>query len=444
MQRSPFRDLFVYDTVVQPNMDSRSRERHHDEAESEERMRHHCTTSPGNVRGTSRQGTVKGKERADSPCETSAFLPQLDLADTSASAAGSVAQLAAQTQYLPPPRPSTARPPRFGHRSLLQSVKTHLKQGNNEPDGVKGTGPRRHRDGLPTSHDSTSPTLPALRTQLSDVACDTQWAERGSELHALTPSQGVRHRDPLSDSKTHASQLIVDSPPETMARTRVHMSRAASEPKPVPESLAEKLLSSSSTPPKDVERDDAHPICTPSDIHDLPKAPSFEPANGRDNLISLPPTIPYATLTTTTTSPPQFHALPISSTSENLSHQETKHGSHMEISTWDSSINERPFMSTLTPGDEPHYSASSSSRKELLARLKRERLRAHAEETDPPPLTADRSSRAAEVDRQALFTPDAKQNPATRVVDPHVIEAKLRTRAQLQVRLAAEKRSYGV
>ncbi|KAG6864812.1 hypothetical protein C0991_006998 [Blastosporella zonata] len=426
--RSPFRDLFVYDTAIQYDFVN--------EAPPPEQRGH----GPGTSR---RPGpSVKGKGRADPSCATPVDVDESGPIALPVSEAGSssVAQSSNQVESPAPPSwPSRARPLRFGHRSLLQSVQTHLKQGvDNQMSGFKGK-PERHHDSSMT-HDSTSSTPPALLARLSDVTptSGAQLADRGSELGASTRSQStaIPHRDlppkgttlPSPSREVHSAEIMPQS------RTKV-----ALEPRSIPETKSDKLPSPS--PSSSIHDRQTPQASRPSQIHGMPEnIRILGAAKGQANLTTStlsPPTpslsiLDRATTTTTTATT----SLPISSSSEKLSQHDVAPGiQHMGISLHDSSFDHhepRPLISAHANDDQSHQ----SSRKELLARLEREKLQACAEE-----LGSDRTSRMSDVDRHAMSTFEPEQVPGSTVVDPHVIEAKLRTRAQLQVRLAAERSS---
>lgn len=97
----------------------------------------------------------------------------------------SVAQPSAQS-CLPASslRLSTIRP---GHRSLAQSVHTHLKRGSvNQRSSPKGTRPEFHPDPLPSAQ-SDSSSAPALLARLSDFVLPTQRTEHNPESDRSLP-----------------------------------------------------------------------------------------------------------------------------------------------------------------------------------------------------------------------------------------------------------------
>ncbi|KAG6829932.1 hypothetical protein H0H87_009726 [Tephrocybe sp. NHM501043] len=395
--------------------------------------------------GTSRRHieAVKGKEHAESAFEIN--LPNAGKA--------SVAQpsFEFETAAPPPPiRPSTARPPRSGHRSLLQSVQTHLKQGANyhHVGGFKGTGSERHRDALLLAHDSASPPALLARSLGVTSASGARREKRGSDFTASTLSQSIaiRHPEPPSDNEIHipTSQPTKVSSVEMIARAQRRMAPTASEPRV---SETKKNLSSPA-PPSNNDRDvpGGSAVLRTRGMVELPLNLKTAAHSELNPTIS-PPTTPSVG-DRATTPPSQFHALPTSNSSENLSHHEAAADiHHMGISQQDNTINGlRPSKSAhanIEISDSTHEPASSGSRKKLLARLQSERLHARGEEKGSAALAStgsDRTSQFAGVDRRGSSSPQSEQISNTSVVDPHVVEAKLRRRAQLQVRLAAEKR----
>lgn len=142
------------------------------------------------------------------------------------------------------------------------------------------------------------------------------------------------------------------------------------------------------------------------------------------------------------------HQLPISRMSANLPHRlSPKNHSHVEPP---SSMGHSSIGTTNSPLKPAHIKNMShppaiDARTRLLSRLEEEKHQAqHGSPTTikdslPEMSSLDRTFR----ERGSRSLPPATELPVVSEIDPHVLEAKLRTRAQLQVRLAAEKRSNG-
>ncbi|KAG6828041.1 hypothetical protein H0H92_009541 [Tricholoma furcatifolium] len=349
-----------------------------------------------------------------------------------------VAQLSAAAEApAPPSRPSTLKPLRDGHRSLLQSVKTHLKQASNTlPGGFRGKEAERHRHGH-SPHD-TSP--PSLLARLSDALDnDIQRGEHGPEGRCSTLSENQADHflgSSSADNDFQPSHLTRMSAPEIMAQTRVRMAQTSTGSRSTP-------TSSSSPQPKDHSTPAvANP---PVRISDSIKNTSSGPVNDQGNP-TISPLEPTSSLgcAATATSRSSFHATPPLTTSENLFHQHSE--SHMGISRLGNSTDDGPSMSTNFLVDESHSSHSPSSHSKPLPRLATQNFSAHFEnQRSQPPEEIDEVSSSADIDGQPSNLPTTHQALDTRaVMDAHVMEAKLRTRVKLQSRLAAEKRSHGL
>ncbi|KAG6872622.1 hypothetical protein C0995_008281 [Termitomyces sp. Mi166 len=307
----------ICDTSLRPGISAKGKER---EKPEQERLAHETAKNHVDISEEACVQAGEIKTRATSP----------------------VAQSSGQ-RYIPPPppRPCSIRP---GHRSLVQSVQTHLKRGSDQLDGPKGTRPAHHHD-LLSIHSDTSLPL-ALSTRLSDPLAAITRTERASELDILTPTQstGGRHGT-SSDNKTQHVQI---STPETMAQNH------ASTPRMV--------VNSQTTTSSVVHPSDSSSHLTSSSPHmpiiDLMETP-------------LPSTTLSVGGSATTTSETLFPTI-----LEGLLHQEATSNTHpmgtMSIPIDDST---RPSMSTVTSDDE-FRSTTSHPRKNLLARLERERFRA--------------------------------------------------------------------
>lgn len=103
----------------------------------------------------------------------------------------------------------------------------------------------------------------------------------------------------------------------------------------------------------------------------------------------------------------------------------------------------RPSVSTVTRDDDSH----STIRENLSARLEREKLRAQcarAHELANVSGPTEETSLKTRFIRKKMLSTGPEQPQGDYLVDPHVIEKKLRKRAHLQARLEAEKRSTGL
>ncbi|KAG6848406.1 hypothetical protein H0H93_000476 [Arthromyces matolae] len=194
-----------------------------------------------------------------------------------------------------------------------------------------------------------------------------------------------------------------------------------------------------------------------------PTSPSFPPLLHSAFTEACAPSNGATTSATPYALQPPFHVLD----SENISsHHEvtsrTKTG-QMEISSslksQDTSVSQT-FLSMSTPtiisdggdDDENHHHRSSASssthpREILLAKLEREKTHAKLEGAVVLRCCAADTSdakeiitSAAESPRQRIQLPDTTRMQDAIVMDPHAREIKLKKRAQLQARLAAEKR----
>jgi len=145
----------------------------------------------------------------------------------------------------------------------------------------------------------------------------------------------------------------------------------------------------------------------------------------------------------TNRSPLKIRQTPISGRRGNLhDHEDPPNSHHMAMRG--NSIDERPSISTRHINDQSHPCTSSEARTKLLAKLEQEKYHARCADTREivSKLGHDRILRTVDTDGRSLVSSGHAMQ--TRTEDSRLIEAKLRTRTQLQVRLAAEKRSCGV
>ncbi|KAG6878905.1 hypothetical protein C0992_006785 [Termitomyces sp. T32_za158] len=287
---------------------------------------------------------------------------------------------------VPSPRLSVIRP---GHRSLAQSVHTHLKRGLvNQRRGFKGTRPERHLDPL-LSAPSNSASATALLAQSSDSLSSPQRTEYGPESYRLVPQRASIHLSSPVELLPHARASTTQGVATTLTRG------ASTSSVPVPDSRS-------------------HP--SPSSL-----MLSFAPLSGG-----------FATTSNTS-----LHTAAIDSP-----HQIMSGVHHVVIPSQDNPIDEstRPLIST-------DVSDADFGSTHLSVRLEREKLRAQcvmAEEITDIPQPMDSSSNTAESLHKQMLSVQSEQVHDGSVNDPHVMETKLRKRAHLQVRLAAEKRSTAV
>ncbi|KAF5376455.1 hypothetical protein D9615_008609 [Tricholomella constricta] len=510
--KSPFRDLFVYDTVVQkiplrrtnagvgdgsrcpdpilppgliltpvlvldlvihyPSSNqrratftsphrhrSRSGGRHH----NEDRPRDQTNSSLNDaVRGTSRRptGTAKGKGRAD-PEPESVITEDVAAHDRPGPQAAAGSAFVAQgdsrlDSHAPQTQASTlirTKPPR--NRTLLESVQAHLTlrtearsngSGNQSEKGKRCIDAERH-PGISSLTQESSSTVPALLARLTDPTEMARPTDRGPEFNALTflGSTANRHQGlPSADNRTTVQPSRM-SAPEIMARTRARMAKndrsVDLNPRSISQSEAVVPSSSSASRPGIQERVFTHESIPTqaSPPGYIATAEDFTGGKAKSGVENSPS--PRATSTrgrATNKNSLQLYQIPISRSSDDLRHHEAPSNAH-HMAMWGNSSDERPSISAHI-NDQSH--PSSDNRTKLLARLEREKHHALNVDTGVSLSAADHCGKPPNTDHDSYSRTPGKAIDT--VVSPHLIEAQLRTRAQLQVRLAAEKRRSDV
>jgi hypothetical protein len=313
------------------------------------------------------------------------------------------------------------RPPR--NRNLLESVHAHLSL---RPRGHSSqTQPQNTTSLLPDSQ------APSLQTRLSDANTDVP--QLPSIVERSSHERSTSGKDTILQNGMSA--------PEIMARTRARQARNITPPSVTVQSQA--MNSSSLLPdggddalqPPLTRRDEQSSTHRRYPVSDIDISPERDCAPGG----------PAQTQTQ------------ISQVSEYINAHKARQESPTSGST--SAVllplhDSRYHVPPSNPKDgisvndtikdmSHHPSISRASRTRLLAKLEEEKNRARGivalENSFPNPSPFDRTFPGS-ADRLSV-----KQGPFTdpNMVDTNFIEAKLRTRAQLQVRLAAEKKSSG-
>jgi hypothetical protein len=307
------------------------------------------------------------------------------------------------------------RPPRV--RNLLESVHAHL-----------ALRPRGHSP-LTEPDNTTSllpdPQAPSLLTRLSDADSD------GSQLPTLVKRSDDER---LISGKDTIMQNSI-SAPEAMARTRharnitpaseTVQSRGIDSP-----SLSSNIVESAPRPSlaREGEGFGTHRRCPLSAI--LPEwdcAPGGQTANSGTQISRVSE---YINVHKARQESPTLE-----STSAAL-HPLHEPRCHVPPSILISGISVNDTIKAVSH----HPSISQTSRTRLLAKLEEEKNRAHgivAEKLFPKPSLSDTTFPGSANRLSTNQGPYADPN----IVDTKFIEAKLRTRAKLQVRLAAEKKS---
>ncbi|GLB42610.1 putative zinc finger, C3HC4 type (RING finger) [Lyophyllum shimeji] len=476
--RSPFRDLFVYDTAVQydavpetspspgrrrgrsgqvgrlasaerdgPRVRSKERRRRRRERSNDVREVYEPSTSADlrprqrsdeDVARGSRGRTAKGKERADAEADVAISENVVEVA--------SVAQATGQSDLEVPQPPLLAserkRPPRM--RSLLESVQAHLTLGSSR-SAIKSETAKRHHDNSSFQRNKSS-TAPALLARLSDPAEILQRTQSGRTSEALTPQPGTahRHKDSAADGQLNSQHTEI-SAHKTTAQTRGRVvenlktseSHSGSQPGTAGSGSSSRLRTG---------------VQATALLHTLAASRQLRVASGslddvlaqqlseREDILGLPLTSTSSTRgRATNRSLLQNREPPVSRSQDDLHDHEVPSNTH-DAAMRGNPVDERPPISTrhINVDDKSHPSTASSdprTRTELLARLERGKRQAHC--------AADtRVNEAVSAPGDAAVAAQAVET--TRAIDPQLMEEKLRRLAQLQVRLAGEKRSSGV
>lgn len=320
---------------------------------------------------------------------------------------------AQESSQLVPPRPTSSnpanpkprtleqrKPPR--NRNLLESVHAHLT-----------LRPRDRSSRIPPENTSTVPSLHARSSDTSlDGLTSPPIVERSNQEHStyekdVTPRNGM-------------------SAPEIMARTRARHARN----KITPASMTVQVLDSPRIlqPNGDIvqlphgteeEGTVLHGIGPISDIDHLPER---ESAPG--NVIQAGNSQARISQASELNAQAPLH-LPISVSSHASRHESQRHVS--SGNSINGSIIEISHQSSVS---------SLGARTRLLAKLEEEKNRARG--TEPAAAVTSNLTSPGRADRLSL----SEGHPNTG--DTHYIEAKLRTRAQLQVRLGIERKKHQV
>lgn len=350
------------------------------------------------------------------------------------------------------PNLSTAgqrRPPR--NRSLLESVQVHLTLGSKSHASGYGSEKR----------DARHPTSSAL----SDSSV-TAPPSKMSREPGIQPASPVMQPAPEGSDGDNSKDKTKMSAPEIMARTRARLAKsmgriASSLPTRGPSPTWSPSLSSShqDTPLAPDPEMAAHgplqaqPLRGGATVKGSP--PNAEPSDSDiapgDRKNQSP--VPYVSIVQTRSSLPQgeannkevssVHHPPSSSTNVSGQRGSPEIPFHVPSrpgpSTRASPI-QRGSPTELTSIHQSHP-AASDPRERLLIRLEKERNQVRSHQAASPTLAFPALSG---LDRTFPSTDNIYPTVVTDVsVDSQAMEAKLRTRAQLRVRLAAEKRSGG-
>ncbi|KAF8057475.1 hypothetical protein FPV67DRAFT_1677267 [Lyophyllum atratum] len=406
------------------------------------------------VHGTSQRptGSAKGKERANAGPDTmlpESILESPHLGSRTAVGVDSVAQGSSRTtQEATPSALERKKPPR--NRSLLESVQAHLTLGTKSFPAGKEIQSQKRREPLDTERHCDMPfpnheklsTVPSLLSRLSNSVEAAQRTEGGPELNALAspPSTAHRHQE-LSADNQPTSQSTKMSAPEIMARTRARMIKNLATPDPPSISQLQTAGTLSARPGRHDSPILSAPMAIPPDLDSAKDLPS-RMLDDREDIPRPPCASTSARGCATNESPLQIQQIPVSGELDggDLRHHEDPCDTHMAI--WGNPIDDRLPISTHI-NDISHPSTSPDARAKLLARLEQEKTHASLADTTRglalPEHGHDRTFPTVDTEGRSI---SAIQGQAidTSAVDPQMMEAKLRTRAQLQVRLAAEKK----
>lgn len=353
---------------------------------------------------------------------------------------------------------SDRKPPR--NRTLLESVQKHLTLGSRAHSSGNEMLPekRPHRQEITRGESSQlrgSSAVPSLLARMSDASHAVALPEPVSVMPSNNITGGLPTFEPAVGVQTRMSA------PQIMARTRA---RLVKNDEVSSQSLhgIQSQTENSSLSHSD-GRQDTHPASSGAiaNLHPGPDAQYLETrfdtnashadiasSSKAQNNSSQRTHIARAGRGTTDDGADPAHQLPISRMSANLPHRiSPKNHSHVEPP---SSVGHSPIGTSNSPANTAHIKNLShppviDARTRLLFRLEEEKHQAHRgspttiKDSLPEVSSLDRTFR----ERGSRSLPPATEVPVASEIDPHVLEAKLRTRAQLQVRLAAEKRSNG-
>ncbi|KAG5636171.1 hypothetical protein H0H81_008921 [Sphagnurus paluster] len=412
--RSPIRDLFVYDTVVQYDVvpefaPSRppfgERRSHRDLIESMAKPDERDIRSPTPYRS----GTSKGKERIDPGTATCSVEGDVSQSRPSASNDASEIAFVAQGGVI-----DHTRVPR--NRSLLESVHAHLNSGNK-------TCPKKSDKGkTPTNAterqiDSATPPIwhepqPVGLSLLARVKIPQVLVCGPESKEGLSSSQSIENlREQLPSNDRRPSTW---SAPEIMSRTRAR--------------LAQQHANSIATSFQSEAIDSSLTSAVPSPIQDASRVLTKAPQANVRSLTGFPEIATHTGSHSDTVRQPR-----VSSTLRDLQHHPSQGTRNLE------DVRDAAVISALHDNEYSHPSLGAEVRTSLVARLEREKLNAHA--LSLPVLDNQRILQALQPSSKQ---PNHKMDTIENAADPHLLEAKLRTRTQLKFRLAAEKRKSGV
>ncbi|KAF9467489.1 hypothetical protein BDZ94DRAFT_1248237 [Collybia nuda] len=414
--------------------------------------------------------SVKGKERANESHVRN--FPDPNLRHTSSHASQTINGQGDQRPLPPSEAPvvpkqlisDRKRPPR--NRTLLESVQTHLTLGSkSHPTGNETLPERRpHRQDIPrdgSSHLRESCNAPSLLARMSDV----------SQAVALVPAPvSVMSSNNVTDVlpefprfEPPAGVQTRMSAPQIMARTRARLAKngePASKFLGAVQSQTENSSSSHSN-----RRQDTLPVSSGAIANIRPAQDTQHHGGSLNTTVPLIDTAsssrgldPYSQNKRMTKAgnhgtdngadqdKSAVHQVPISGMSANLPHQlSPKDVSHVgpSSSMGDTSIDNTNSLAKPTHSKDMSHPPAMDARTRLLSRLEEEKHQARRsspttiKDSLPEMSNPDRNFR----ERGSRSLPPTTEVPVASEIDPHVLEAKLRTRAQLRVRLAAEKRS---
>lgn len=347
-------------------------------------------------------------------------------------------------------------------RNLQESVQAHLNPGAVSRPGDIGARSEkvpltaeRHRNMTSSVHENSS----AVPTSLAPLPnSKTVTTEQTASIPVSMPliSRDITDRHQASSASGNAGKMQSTgmSAPEIMARTRARMAKnygnlssnsfSTVQSKDVGISSSSPLDDRQGIPlPVSPQRALAMEDSARDSDHSMNK--SSRPSGlGHDQKSQASTTARGNSTRNSAHSELSFHQVTRSSVA-NHPHQELKEPLNIQhvdrhMAMRGNPIDDHPLNSTSI--DTESHASLSDIRTRLLARLEREKQQAHSGDFVKAP-----SLRVTSVDRTFLTGDNETRSLApvasmdTSVADPQVMENKLRTRAQLQVRLAAEKRS---